>query len=171
MENQEIINRVKTSSLISIDLEEWLNEENVSSFDLAPALFQGLVLREKEFRDYLKEYLWDQFQGKWVNIFCSAEAIIPMWAYMLVATKLQPVCKGLVFGSEVDLEKEILKKKISDFVQNAPSDAKVVVKGCSKLKAPAYAFVELSNQLSPKVSSLMYGEPCSTVPVYKKPKR
>jgi hypothetical protein len=170
MEEGEIINRVASSSLLSIDLDEMLVEEQLAIFDIAPALFKGMILKEGDFREYIKNYSWTNFEGKWVGIVCSADAIIPMWSYMLITSKLSGVAKGVVFGDEAEVEKEILKVKIDYLIKSNIEGLKVVVKGCSKLKSSEWAFTYLTHKLVPIVSSLMYGEPCSTVPVFKRGK-
>lgn len=170
MSETEIINRVASSPLKTIDLSEYLKNEPTAEFDIKKALFQELILREKDFRQYLKDYDWSAYKGNWVRVHCSADAIVPMWAYMLVSTYLRPVAKGFTFGSEADLQKliitDILKKLSKEF-----ENAKVVIKGCSSLLAPEFAYLEATKHFQPVVSSLMYGEPCSTVPIYKAPKK
>jgi hypothetical protein len=170
MSETEIINRVASSPLKTIDLSEYLQNERTAEFDLKRALFQELILREKDFRQYLKEYDWTNYKGAWVRVHCSADAIVPMWAYMLVSTYLSPVVKGFTFGSSSDLQKLI----ITDILKRLSSEhenAKVVIKGCSSLLVPEFAYLEATKHFLPVVSSLMYGEPCSTVPIYKAPKK
>ncbi len=169
---EEIINRVKSSPLVSLDLEDILDKQtNRFSIDLKEQLYQGLVLREKDFRDFMRTHEWSQYEEAYVNIFCSDEAIIPNWAYMLLASKLSPVAKLITFGDPIELEKDILKYTISLIDHKQYAGAKVVVKGCSELRHPEFAFTEITKHLTPHVSSLMYGEPCSTVPIYKSPRK
>lgn len=166
---QEIINRVATSPLKSIDLEEYLDENASVGFDLANTLYQGLILREKDFREYLKTHDWSQYAGMNVYIHCSADAIVPIWAYMLVVTKLSEASL-VVMGTTEDLEKARVDRAVRHLLKEDWTDAKVVIKGCGNIENKEYAYTEITKALLPLVSSLMYGEPCSTVPVYKRGK-
>tara|TARA_Y100001972_G_C7573585_1_gene287860 strand:- start:251 stop:763 length:513 start_codon:yes stop_codon:yes gene_type:complete len=165
-----IVNRVANSALQSIDLAEYLDNHENSEFDISQGLFQGLVLKEKEFRQFVKEFDWSQYQGKNVAVHCSADAIVPSWAYMLVASRLEPLAHLVVFGDQEDLEKQRVDQAITRLIEQDLTDAKVVIKGCGNLSNRDYAYFELAKRLTPVVSSLMYGEPCSTVPVYKRPR-
>lgn len=167
MENQ-IVNRVSQSALISLDLAEFIQPGERVTFDLGDFLFQGLILREKEFRQALKELDWSIYEGKLVAINCSADAIVPTWAYMLVVTRLAPVAKAIAKGSIGELEKQLFIEELDKKDWSVYKDAKVVMRGCSDLYDPEYSFTEATKRLIPWVSSLMYGEPCSTVPVFKK---
>lgn len=170
--SEEIINRVKSSPLVPLDLEDVLDRDtNRFSIDLKDHLFQGLILREKDFREFIKGHDWDQYQNTYVNIFCSDDAIIPNWAYMLLTSKLSPFAKVIVFGTSDELEKEVLRINIAKIDQEQYRNGKLVIKGCSDLSHPEFAFTEITKHLAPYVSSLMYGEPCSTVPIYKAPKK
>jgi S-adenosylmethionine/arginine decarboxylase-like enzyme len=167
----EIINKVATSTLVTLDLEDVLDKNTERlTIDLAENLFQGLVLREKDFREFIKVHDWAIYNGAYVNVFCSADAIIPNWAYMLVASKLSSNAKNFVFGPTATLEQEILRQNIIQINSAKYQDAKIVIKGCSDLSEPEFAFFEITKKLAPVVSSIMYGEPCSTVPVFKKKK-
>ena len=171
MEDQ-IENRVKKSPLVSFDLEEIVDKTTVrKTIDLKENLFQGLVLREKDFRSFVKEHDWDQYNDCYVNLTCSTDAIIPNWAYMLLVSKLSPKAKLIVQGSNSDLEKEILRLKWNEIDYDQFQNGKIVIKGCSDLSHPEFAFTEITNRMMAYVSSLMYGEPCSTVPIYKAPKK
>lgn len=167
-EENEIINRVASSSLVSIDLEEYYPEGDRIVYDLAENLFQGLILREKDFREFVKNHDWSQYAGKHIAITCSADAIIPTWAYMLLTTKLQPFARTIVLGSLDDLESRLFQEVINAINPEEFSGTKVVIKGCSNLPVPDSAYVELTSRLQDHVSSIMFGEPCSTVPVFKK---
>jgi len=167
---KEIINRVASSSLITFDLEELYQPGERILIDIKPQLFQELILREKDFRDYIKSHDWSQYKNKFVAITCSADAIIPTWAYMLLTSVLEPYARKIVFGTLEDLETKIFFDALKDVDWNQYKDAKVVIKGCSKVAVPASAFVEATRLLRPLASSIMFGEPCSTVPVYKKPR-
>jgi hypothetical protein len=167
MENV-IVNKVAESALTSIDLEEYYPKGETTVFDLKDHLFMGLILKEKDFRAALQGYDWEKFRNKYVAITCTADAIIPMWAYMLVASNLQPVARAVVFGEEKDVLNTILLRNISSIKGEEYLDKRVVVKGCGDVAIPEAAYVEITNLLRPFVKSIMYGEPCSTVPIYKR---
>jgi hypothetical protein len=169
-EQKEIVNRVANSGLISFDLEEYYQPGERVFIDIADQLFQGFVLKEKPFREYIKNTDWSFFQGKLVAVGCSSDAIIPTWAYMLLTSALQPYARKIVFGNLEDLESKIFSEQLSKINWNQFSRAKVVIKGCSKVAVPMAVYVEATNLLLPVAASIMFGEPCSTVPVYKKPK-
>jgi hypothetical protein len=170
MENDGIVNRVANSSLISLDLEDYYHKGERVVYDLASNLYQGLILKEKDFREYIKNNDWTSYSGKNVAIVCTADAIVPTWAYMLLISKLQPWANMVVAGDLADLEQALYQQAISRIDVNEFKDAKVVVKGCGKYPVPVFAYAELTRKLLPVAASIMYGEPCSTVPVYKKPK-
>jgi hypothetical protein len=164
----EIVNRVSQSPLITIDLEDYLDQSEKVFLDLAPTLFQGQILREKDFRDYIKSIDLELYRGKNIAVFCSADAIIPSWAYMLIASKLSFVTNLLVFGHEEELEKGLVDQAIASLLDADFTGKKVVIKGCGSISNRDYAYFEIAKNLVPYVSSLMYGEPCSVVPVYKR---
>jgi hypothetical protein len=168
--NDQIINKVAGSSLITFDLELYYKPGERILFDIKEHLFQELVLREKDFRDFIKGHDWEQYRNKFVAIHCSVDAIVPTWAYMLLAIALQPYASLVVFGSLEELEAAIIKESLSTVDWSAFKDAKVVIKGCSKVSVPVASYVEVTNKLKPYVSSIMFGEPCSTVPLFKKAK-
>lgn len=163
-----IINRVAQSGIITIDLADFYEKGERVVFDVASTLYQGLLLREKEFRQFLKEHNWQNYAGKNVAIICSADAIVPMWAYMLVAVHLEGVANHFIFGSLQELEIELFRKNLAKINLSELEGKRVVIKGCGKIPIPAYAYVEITRLLKPLVQSLMFGEPCSTVPIYKK---
>lgn len=165
---EEIINKVAGSGLKTLDLEEYYDASGRADFDLAQTLFQGLVLREKDFRAFVKDFDWNIYADKNVAVFCSADAIVPVWAFMLVATKLSGIAKHFILGDRQELEKELFRKALAAIDPQDFLAAKVVIKGCSKLPVPTSAYLEITKILAPVASSIMYGEPCSTVPVYKK---
>ncbi|WP_020529223.1 DUF2480 family protein [Flexithrix dorotheae] len=167
---EQIINRVANSPLISIDLEEYYHPGERVVYDLKQNLFQELILREKDFRAFVKENDWSQYKDKNVAIVCTADAIVPTWAFMLIASKLQPHANMVTFGSLEELESALFREAISKINTEELKDRMVVVKGCSDLPVPVSAYVELTRKLRPIVKSIMFGEPCSTVPIYKKPK-
>ena len=171
-DNKEgIVNKVSKSKLISIDLEDYYIEGERTTFDIAPFLFQGIVLKEMDFRMAMKTLDWEIYKNKFVAIHSSVDAIIPTWAYMLIATKLEGIAKDFVFGNLEKLEEVLITKALDQINYEQFQDALVVIKGCSNKPIPTLAYVELSKRLKPYVKSFMYGEPCSTVPVYKKPKK
>ncbi len=167
---REIINRVANSPLVSLDLEEFYHTGERIEYDIAQNLFQGMILKEKDFRAFVKEHDWSQYKGKNIALMCSAEAIVPTWAYMLLTTRLEGVANLMVMGSRETLEFALFQQALSKIDLEELRDRPVVVKGCGKLPVPESAYVEVARLLKPVVKSLMYGEPCSTVPLYKKPK-
>jgi hypothetical protein len=168
---EEIVNRVASSPLISLNLEDYYPQGERVLYDLKDNLFQGMILREKDFREFVKNHDWSQYEGKYVAITCTADAIVPTWAYMLLASKIEPIAKNVVFGDLKSLEEQLMKGAIEEINPEEFRGAKVVVKGCGDLPIGEFAYVELTKKLRPVVSSLMFGEPCSTVPIYKKPRK
>lgn len=167
MEN-EIINRVSNSQLVTFNLEEFYTPGERVVLDIKDQLFQGLILREKDFRDFVKTHEWSKYQNKFVAITCSVDAVVPTWAYMLLSSALQPYASVVVFGSLQDLESKLFIQALSKVNWQSFINAKVVVKGCSKVEVPVATYVEVTNQLRGVATSIMYGEPCSTVPIFKK---
>ena len=164
---EKIVNKVEESGLITIDLESFYPEEERASFDLKDYLHMGLIIREKEFREALKQLDWENFRDKNVAVFCSADAIIPMWAYMLVGTYLEPVAKRFFFCSEKDLDDKIFQEILSDLDVTPFNGKRILIKGCSDKPVPASAYLEITRKLRPVARSLMYGEACSNVPLFK----
>ena len=165
---EEIINKVANSTLVTIDLEELFPDGERIAFDIKPILIEELLLREKDFREFIKANDWSQYKNKSVAVFCSSDAIIPRWAWMLIASALEPFVKKIVFGSLETLEEALFYDLISSLDIETYRDQKVVIKGCSQKPVPVSAYLELTAKLRPIVKSIMYGEPCSTVPVYKR---
>lgn len=163
----EIVNKVASSGLVSINLEELYEPGERILFDLKPFLFQEMVLKEKEFREKVKAQDWTAYRDKLVGIVCSADAIVPTWAYMLVALELQPYAKRVFFAGLSEMELLLFKEKLQGLNPENYRGARVVIKGCSDKPVPLNAFVELSALLRPYAKSIMYGEPCSTVPLFK----
>ena len=166
--NDPIINRVSESGLVTIDLEKYYPKEQTVIFDMKDHLFMGLILKEKEFREALKILDWENFRNKYVAVTCTADAIIPVWAYMLVASYLQPVAKEIVMGDEKELHKILFLKNLSQISVNEFTDKRIVIKGCGETPIADFVYMEITKLLRPVVKSIMYGEPCSTVPIYKK---
>lgn len=162
------INKVAESSIISLDLEQYYPKDTIKVFDLKEHLFMGLILKEKDFRAALSEMDWEQYRNTAVAITCSADAIIPMWANMLVASSLYPVANTVMFGTEQQLKEQLLLNNLYKINGSDFTDQRVVVKGCGETPIPESAYVAATNILRPYVKSIMYGEPCSTVPIYKK---
>ena len=169
-ESEQIINKVASSALVTFDLEDFFEPGERILLDIKDQLYEGLLLREKPFREFIKSHDWSQYESKFVAIVCSTEAIVPTWAYMLLAIALKPFAKRVVFGSLNDLEIENYRVALSKIQWASFKDAKVVVKGCSKVDVPVAIYVDVADRLRPYAASIMFGEPCSTVPLYKRPK-
>lgn len=163
----EIVNKVAASGIVSIDLEEYYTEGERVEFDIKAFLFKELILKEKEFREAIKTYNWAQFKGKIVNIVCTADAIVPTWAFMLVVIELEPYAQRVFCANRSEVELVLFREKLSHIQPEVYKGARVVIKGCSNKPVPLNAFVELTALLKPFAKSIMYGEPCSTVPLYK----
>ena len=164
------VNRVASSGLVTLNLEEHLHPGARVVYDIKDNLFHGLMLREKDFREFIKTHDWAQYNGQNVAIICSADAIVPTWAYMLLASKLQTHAHHYVFGSLEALEQSLFEQAIARLNPADYQDAKLVIKGCGDKPVPTFAYVAIMQRLLPVAASIMYGEPCSTVPLYKKPK-
>ncbi len=170
MGEEEIVNRVAKSPLITLDLEEYYHSGERVEYDIAQNLFQGLILKEKDFREFVKEKDWSEFDGKNVYITCSADAIVPTWAYMLLMTRIEPFANKVIMGGQDVLEYALYKDALSRIDFETFRDKPVVIKGCGNLPVPESAYVEITGLIRPLAKSIMYGEPCSTVPLYKKPR-
>lgn len=165
---ESFVNKVAASGLITLNLEDYLHTGERVVYDIKDNLFHGLMLREKDFREFVKTHDWTAYAGKNVAIICSADAIVPTWAYMLLANKLKPYANEVVFGSLETLETVLFSKALARIDLNAFEGERVVVKGCADIDLPVSAYVEITSLLTPVVKSIMYGEPCSTVPIYKR---
>lgn len=165
---ETIVNKVAQSGLVTLDLADFYPEEEIVTFDVKDYLFMELILKEKEYRETLKNLDWSAFENKIVAITCSADAIIPLWAYMLAVTYLEPYAKDIVFGNADEVLKILILKKLQHLDAKEFADKRVVIKGCGDKVIPEAAFVEITKILKPVVKSIMYGEPCSTVPIYKR---
>jgi hypothetical protein len=169
MEIQEnIINKVAKSGLVTLDPAEFYTQGERVVYDIKDNLFHGLILREKDFREFIAEHDWAQYQDKNVAVTCSADAVVPAWAYMLLANKMAPYAKEIVFGDAEVLETVLFEKAMSKFDAEQYRAQRVVIKGCGDTPVPVSAYVELTKKLTPIVKSLMFGEPCSTVPIFKR---
>ena len=166
--NDPIINKVAESGLITLDPSTYYPHGETAVFDMKDHLFMGMILKEKDFREALKNIDWSVYQNKNIALTCSADAIIPVWAWMLAAAYLQPVAKEIVMGDEKELQKSLFLKNISAIDINEFADKRVVIKGCGETPIGDYVYMEITKILRPVAKSIMYGEPCSTVPVFKK---
>ncbi len=163
-----VFNKVAESSLMEINLESYYPHGETAVFDLKDYLFMGLILKEKDFREALKNFDFSIYENKYVSVICSVDAIIPVWAYMLLASYIQPVAKDIVQGDEQFLHKTLFLKNLAKINLESYADKRVVVKGCGDLPVGEFAYLEITKLLRPVAKSIMYGEPCSTVPIYKK---
>jgi len=166
-----LVNRVANSGLITLNLEDYFPVGELCEFDLKDYLFMELMLKEKDFRTALKEHNWEQYQGKNLCVYCSADAIIPVWAYMLVATYAAPYASQIVQGDAVVFLTTHYKEALSKIEVASYEGKRVVIKGCSSKPVPPAAYAELARLLQPYAQSIMYGEPCSTVPIFKRPRK
>lgn len=167
----EIVNRVAKSPLISVDLEDFLHKGEILIFDLKTILFKELILKEKDFRAFIKSNDWSNYASKNVGLTCSVDAIVPTWAYMLLVTKIKEFANIVTFGDEDEVEKEMINQAVDLCMASQDfEDKKVVIKGCGTIKNVEYAYTRITTKLYPQVTSLMYGEPCSTVPIFKRKK-
>jgi hypothetical protein len=164
---EEIVNKIAQSALLTLDLEKYFPEERIVMFDLKSFLFMELILKEKDFRAALQSTNWNQYKDQIVGVYCSSDAIIPLWAYMLVTGYLEPVAKDVIQGDEQTVIRQLLLERIGRIDPQEFKDMRVVVKGCGEKAIGAFAYLEITKRLRPVVKSIMYGEPCSTVPIYK----
>lgn len=162
------VNKVSESGIVSLNLEDYYPKEEVVLFDMKDYLFMGLILKEKDFRENLKNLDLTIYTNKIVAVTCSADAVIPMWAYMLAASVIQPVAREVAFGTEEEVKKAILTKNIAQLPIVDFTDKRVVIKGCGEVPVGEAAYLQATQLLRPVAKSIMYGEPCSTVPIYKR---
>ena len=165
---EEIVNRVAKSGLIQLDLEALLPDADVSELDISPWLFEGMVLREKDFKTHLTEHNWEQYKGHYLAIHCSEEAIIPPWAYMMIVREAAPFAIKVYKGDRQFAYNMLIKEAIDNLDIEAYKDGKVVIKGCGSGKFDEFAYAAIAQKLIGVAKSMMYGEPCSTVPIYKR---
>jgi len=168
MAQEEIVNKVASSGIVMLDFEEIFPQGLRMSFDISIALTEGLILREKDFREFVKNHDWSVYQNAHVAVFCTTDTIIPHWALMLIASALSPFSAGAYFCTPPQIEDFIFARLVQQLPLDRFKDQRVVIKGCSKKNIPASAYLAAAEKLSPVVRSLMFGEPCSTVPVFKK---
>lgn len=165
---ENFVNKVAASGLITLNLEDYFHPGERVVYDIKDNLFHGLMLREKDFREFIKGHDWSAYTGKNIAIICSADAIVPTWAYMLLANKMKPYANEVVFGNLETLEAVLFAKTLAKIDVEAFAGERVVIKGCADIDVTIAAYVEITNLLTPVVKSIMYGEPCSTVPIYKR---
>lgn len=165
---ETFVNKVAESGIITLNLEDFYPKEEVVVFDMKDHLFMGLILKEKDFREALKNLHLQPYEGKIAALTCSTDAIIPVWAYMLVASLLEPVAKKIVFANADNAVQQILVDEINRLNAADYTDQRIVVKGCGELPISEAAYIAITQKLRPVAKSIMYGEPCSTVPVFKK---
>ena len=165
--SEPIVNRVASSALITFNLEDYYHDGERVVYDIRQNLFQDLILKEKDFRAFVKEHNWQQYEGNNVALICTTDAVIPTWAYMLLTTVISPYANLVVFGNLEALEQALFQQALAKIDLGQFKDQRVVIKGCSKVEVPTFAYVEIMRLLQPITKSLMYGEPCSTVPIYK----
>ncbi len=170
-QEKPLVNRVAQSGLITINLEDYFPPEEVVPFDLKDYLFKELLLKEKDFRAAVKAHDWSQYQDKVLAVFCSTDAIIPVWAYMLVTVYATPYAAGIFQGTVEDYYRSAYQRALGAIDPSNYEGERVIIKGCSDKPVPASAYVELTRRLRPHAKSIMYGEACSTVPLYKKPRK
>jgi hypothetical protein len=165
---ENIVNKVAQSGLITLDPASFYPQGERVVYDIKDNLFMELILREKDFREFIKAHDWAQYQDKNVAITCTADAVVPAWAYMLLANKMAPYASEIVFGDAQVLETVLFLKGIATLDVEQYRDQRIVIKGCGDIDVPVSAYVELTKKLTPLVKSMMFGEPCSTVPIYKR---
>lgn len=165
--SKPLVNKVAQSGLITINLEQFIPQE-ILALDVKDFLFMELILKEKEFRQQLKEKDWQDYANKTVAVFCSTDALVQQWAYMLIVKELLPFTNNIYFGTVNDVEKQVVTEQINALNQEDYNDAKVIVKGCGKKEITDQAYLEITKKLLPVVKTLMFGEACSTVPIFKK---
>lgn len=164
----EIVNKVANSGLVNFDISDLIPKGKRVGLDLKSFLYEGLILRENEFRERVADLDTGEYEDAWVHLYCSTDAIVPLWAYFLITSKLESVAKRVVFGSLEDLEMLLMSEVIQKYDFSDFKDKRVLVKGCSKFSIPTNSYVELVQKLKPWVKSLMFGEACSSVPIYKR---
>ena len=164
----ELVNKIAQSGLITIDLEDFFPTETIIELDIKNFLFRGLILKELEFRTALKTQDWTIYKDKTVAVFCSTDAILPQWSFMLIATYLSAQTKQIYFGNAEKVEYNLFLENLKNIDETKYTNEKIVIKGCGTKTVTSEAYLEITKKLQPVVKSLMFGEPCSTVPIYKK---
>ena len=165
---EPIENKIAKSGLINLEMKIFKGNQKRAIIDIKKWLYNGLILKEKHFRENIKNHDWNQYENHYVSIFCSEDTIIPVWAYMLVVSKLQPYTKNIIMGNLNELEKFIFNLNINNMDTSPYLNKRVLIKGCSETYIPDDSFITIVNKLSEKVKSIMFGEACSNVPIFKK---
>jgi len=168
--SEELVNKVALSGIMSLDLSEWITSSTFTSIDLKDQLWRGLALKEKDFRSWIKEHNWESYQNQYVHVHCSADAIVPQWAFMLVASKLLGKAKLCHQGTLEEIKHLAFVELFNDMDDSDYQDARIVIKGCGDGSVPNSVYSLAVSRLQPIAKSIMFGEPCSTVPVFKKPR-
>ena len=163
----EIVNKVAKSGLITLDMKIFKGSQKRKIIDIKNWLFEGMVLKEKKFREHLKDENWEQYKDAFVALYCSNDTIIPVWAYMLLTKYLNPYATNIIYGNEKELEKKIFRLNIKNFDVKLVENKRILLKGCTDTYIPEDSYVQLSNKLIGNVKSLMFGEACSNVPIFK----
>jgi hypothetical protein len=163
----EIVNKVAKSGLITLDMKTFKGSQKRKIIDIKKWLYEGMVLKEKKFREHLKDENWEQYKNAFVALYCSNDTIIPVWAYMLLTKYLNPYASSVIYGNEKELEKKIFHLNIKNFDVKPLENKRVLLKGCTDTYIPENSYVQLSNKLIGNVKSLMFGEACSNVPIFK----
>lgn len=168
MDDQPIVNKIANAGLNVLEMSRFTSNEEIHPIDIAGQLWQGIALKEKDFRVFIADTDWSAYDNKYVAVFCSADAIIPNWAFMLIASSLSPHTQHIYFGTPAHYASHIVRERIEKLDLEEFRDQRVMVKGCGDKAIDFSAFGALAARLTPVVKSLMFGEPCSTVPVYKR---
>jgi len=168
--DKPLVNRVALSSLKTINLEDYFPSGEIELFDLKDYLYMEFILKEKDFRVALSEHDWTKYEGKNLAVHCSTDAIIPVWAWMLVVAHAEPYCNQVFLGDTDEFIRQSYAHELSQLNLETFTNQRVVIKGCSEKPVPPSAYLILTKLLRPYAKSIMYGEPCSTVPIYKKKK-
>ncbi|MEX0822505.1 MAG: DUF2480 family protein [Rhodothermales bacterium] len=166
---EPIANRVEESDIVVFNLEELWDEQPVAEIDIEPFLYEGMILREKDFRQKVSEHDWTQYRDHHVALYCSADAIVPTWAFMLIATKLDGIARSVAMGRRSDLVRDHFVRAIEHVDWSDYEGKPVVVKGCGSKLVPADAYLLAATKLQQVAAKLMYGEPCSSVPLWRRP--
>ena len=171
MKDEMLINKVAQSDLVTIDPEQYYPGNQLAVFDFKDYLFKGLILREKDFRRDMKEFDWSSLEDKYLHVLSSTDAVIPLWAYMLVSVHAQPFAKAILSGDRTSVINSVILQELKEeYPEEKIADGKFVIKGCSKHHLGPELYLDISAYLQPHARSIMFGEPCSTVPIFKKKK-
>ncbi|MFB6305675.1 MAG: DUF2480 family protein [Flavobacteriales bacterium] len=167
----KIEKKIQKGALNIVEPNKFFPDGERIEYDIKDNLYEGVILKEKDFREFVKEYDWSRYEGKYVAINCSVDAVVPSWAYMLLASSMAPYAKKVIFGTKQDLEKELLKEAIESFDAKKYEGGRVIVKGCGDERVDEDAYVRLTTKLQPYAKSINYGEPCSMVSVFKRSRK